>query len=384
MKLRRKRNTRFVSVHKLFASYVLNHPILKGKTKVAGAVALEFRAVAGSRKQDIERQDRVLKSIHSDPLVARAARAEKLHTPIARFCRAAGMWRHHASAAFPLWTQLEQALSDAAARFDFPDRPKGETPQTKTQRAAALSDMLAKRRADFLKPVHHAAYLLDPRNHELKRQAELGDLDTASLGYDPVDLFQKSKTAAHKFVKSSFPEPARQREAAAEFDAFLAKAAPWTEVEFPGPEDSSSMVVWWRSRAPTTELHNVATKALSITLTAGAAEVTWGMLTRDAVPVRNRLSMATKNMLVDLRWNAEYSLRRGESLSARRTVPAPIVIPDHVALAEPFGPEDEDAEVVSSSASDASSESGEGPAADDAAVEAMDVSEGEDDLDLGF
>ena len=94
--------------------------------------------------------------------------------------------------------------------------------------------------------------------------------------------------------------------------------------------------------------------------------------------------METKKMLVDLRWHAEYFLHGGESLSAWRTVPAPIIIPDHVALAEPFGLEDEDAEVVSSSASDTSSESGEGPAPDDAAVEAMDVSEGEDDLDLGF
>eukprot|EP00974_Lingulodinium_polyedra_P044458 4264031-Lingulodinium_polyedra.AAC.1 len=107
------------------------------------------------------------------------------------------------------------------------------------------------------------------------------------------------------------------------------------------------------------------------------------MLTRDATPIRNRLGMATKNMLLDLRWNAEYLLHRGESLPAKRTAPAPIVISEEAALAEPFDLEADVAQASSSSASDTSSDNGEA-AADDAAVEGMDVSEAEEDLDLGF
>jgi len=80
---------------------------------------------------------------------------------------------------------------------------------------------------------------------------------------------QESKASAHEYVTAHVPDDALKATAQKELDEFLTKRGPWNKVEFPEYKDSSCMVAWWRSRAPTKVLHILAVRVLSVSMSAG-------------------------------------------------------------------------------------------------------------------
>jgi len=107
--------------------------------------------------------------------------------------------------------------------------------------------------------------------------------------------------------------------------------------------------------------------------------VSWAMMTRDATPIRNNLSMATKNMLIDIRWNAGALLHQAAGLNAEARGNEALFLKSG---AEPqAGGATDLGDCSSGASSESSSASSDG--ASDVEMEVAEASEAES-LDLGF
>jgi len=180
------RSARVRGLRETEISKVRNSSLLRSSIKRAGGVVPEFAAFAGKGAKHRTLQESVVKAVSHDALAARCARAAKILAPITRFTRLCGKAHKGAAQAVPLWAALERELLDAVRRNDFIDYPKHETDHTKTMRFEKVEKILAERKEQFLKPLHGAAFALDPRAQRLIADVQAGRVDIDTLSYDPA------------------------------------------------------------------------------------------------------------------------------------------------------------------------------------------------------
>ena len=170
----------------------------------------------------------------------------------------------------------------------------------------------------FLAPAHRAAVLLDPR-----LLAAVADQSLPDMGCDVEACFHACKASVQPAIEEFASDPAHRAALKKDFDDYVARRGLWARVELPkfDPEhDAPRKVIldWWRHRAPSKHLRAFALHCHSLRLTAGVSELSWAFMSRQAVPIRNRLGSSTQAKLVNVMWNGQYIQELAPALPTKR------------------------------------------------------------------
>ncbi|CAJ1366727.1 unnamed protein product [Effrenium voratum] len=308
--LRCPRNTRFCSLQASGVAFMYNLDLLRTAVAPGGRRTEEFKCIAGDSPKQADFVD-LLNSRNRTMLIARMT---VLLQPVTEFTRKAG--RGHLSEAVKLWHDMETQVLFLAEKYDF--HMRGEPPDKVRERRAELKawldhfrdGTLAPNRASqstqdpgFLQTPHFVAFLLDPRSRVLmkkhaRRMPRRRDNLPLSNGNE---LWHRYREHMAPFLETFFKDnPLARSAAVSEWQAYEAGTGLFSGVSY-DLDEHMNLAAWWRQRTRSMWLVHVAEHLGAISSTNQACEHGWAHLALQATPIRNRLSMAVRNMLSHIR-----------------------------------------------------------------------------------